>query len=114
MEIVANETMLRRYLANAFAVDAEKPVLIDKYLMGKEVEVDAVCDGERVFLPGIMELVERTGVHSGDSTSVYPPFSISEQVKATIADYTARLGLGIGIVGCSTSSSSWTRTSTSM
>ena len=99
MEIVANETMLRRYLANAFAVDAEKPVLIDKYLMGKEVEVDAVCDGERVFLPGIMELVERTGVHSGDSTSVYPPFSISEQVKATIADYTARLGLGIGIVG---------------
>ena len=99
MEIVANETMLRKYLGNAFAVDAEKPVLIDKYLMGKEVEVDAVCDGERVFLPGIMELVERTGVHSGDSTSVYPPFSISETVKATIADYTARLGLGIGIVG---------------
>ena len=99
MEIVANEAMLRKYLGNAFAVDAEKPVLIDKYLMGKEVEVDAVCDGERVFLPGIMELVERTGVHSGDSTSVYPPFSISETVKATIADYTARLGLGIGIVG---------------
>ncbi len=99
MEIVANETMLRKYLGNAFAVDAEKPVLIDNYLMGKEVEVDAVCDGERVFLPGIMELVERTGVHSGDSTSVYPPFSISETVKATIADYTARLGLGIGIVG---------------
>ena len=99
MEIVANETMLRRYLGNAFTVDAEKPVLIDKYLVGKEVEVDAVCDGERVFLPGIMELVERTGVHSGDSTSVYPPFSLSAAVKATILEDTTRLGLGIGIVG---------------
>ncbi len=99
MEIVANEAMLRRYLGNAFAVDAEKPVLIDKYLVGKEVEVDAVCDGERVFLPGIMELVERTGVHSGDSTSVYPPFSLSAAVKDTILEYTTRLGLGIGIVG---------------
>ena len=99
MEIVANETMLRRYLSNAFAVDAEKPVLIDKYLVGKEVEIDAVCDGEQVFLPGIMELVERTGVHSGDSTSVYPPFSLSAAVKATILEDTTRLGLGIGIVG---------------
>ena len=99
MEIVANETMLRKYLKTAVEVGEEKPVLIDKYLMGKEVEVDAVCDGTQVFLPGIMELVERTGVHSGDSTSVYPPFSISENVKQTIADYTARLGLGIGIVG---------------
>jgi carbamoyl-phosphate synthase large subunit len=66
---------------------------------GKEVEVDAVCDGESVFIPGIMELVERTGVHSGDSTSVYPPFSISKKVKDTIVDYTCRLGLGIGIRG---------------
>ena len=99
MEIVANETMLRRYLSNAFAVDAEKPVLIDKYLVGKEVEIDAVCDGEQVFLPGIMELVERTGIHSGDSMSVYPPFSLSDAVKATILEYTTRLGLGIGIVG---------------
>ena len=99
MEIVANEGMLRHYLKNAVEIGADKPVLVDKYLVGKEVEIDAVCDGKEVFLPGIMELVERTGVHSGDSTSVYPPFSISEKVKKTIADYTVRLGLGIGIVG---------------
>ncbi|MBO4474843.1 MAG: carbamoyl-phosphate synthase large subunit [Clostridiales bacterium] len=99
MEIVANETMLVKYLKNAVEVDEDKPVLIDKYLVGKEVEVDAICDGKEVFIPGIMELVERTGVHSGDSTSVYPPFSISDKVKETICDYTRRLGLGIGIVG---------------
>ncbi|MBO7424831.1 MAG: carbamoyl-phosphate synthase large subunit [Clostridiales bacterium] len=99
MEIVANETMLVKYLKNAVEVDEDKPVLIDKYLVGKEVEVDAICDGKEVFIPGIMELVERTGVHSGDSTSVYPPFSISDKVKETICDYTTRLGLGIGIVG---------------
>ena len=99
MEIVANETMLRKYLKNAVEVDEDKPVLIDKYVVGKEVEIDAICDGEEVFLPGIMELVERTGVHSGDSISVYPPFSISEKVKDTIADYTSRLGLKIGIKG---------------
>ena len=67
--------------------------------MGKEVEVDAICDGKDVFVPGIMELVERTGVHSGDSISVYPSFSISQKVKDTILDYTKKLGLGIGIVG---------------
>ncbi len=99
MEIVANEEMLRHYLKNAVEVDVDKPVLIDKYLVGKEVEVDAICDGKDVFVPGIMELVERTGVHSGDSTSVYPPFSISQKVKDIIIDYTIRLGLGIGIVG---------------
>ena len=99
MEIVANEQMLRHYLENAVEVNTEKPVLVDKYVSGKEVEVDAICDGKEVFIPGIMELVERTGVHSGDSTSVYPPFSISQNVKDTIIDYTTRLGLGIGIVG---------------
>ena len=99
MEIVANEKMLRHYLKNAVEVDRDKPVLIDKYIVGKEVEVDAICDGERVFLPGIMELVERTGVHSGDSTSVYPPFSISDKVKETILEYTTKLGLAIGIRG---------------
>ena len=99
MEIVANEESIRHYLKNAVEVDVDKPVLVDKYLLGKEVEVDAICDGEQVFVPGIMELVERTGVHSGDSNSVYPPFSISEKVKKTIIDYTTRLGLGIGIVG---------------
>ena len=91
MEIVANEEMLRHYLKTAVEVDEDRPVLVDKYIVGKEVEVDAICDGTDVFLPGIMELVERTGVHSGDSTSVYPPYSISEKVKETIADYTRSL-----------------------
>ena len=99
MEIVADEGALRRYLKNAVEVNEDKPVLIDKYIMGKEVEVDAICDGTDVLIPGVMELVERTGVHSGDSTSVYPPFSISEIVKDVISDYTRKLGLGIGIVG---------------
>ena len=99
MEIAANESMLLRYLEQAEAVDTERPVLVDKYIVGKEVEVDAVCDGKDVFLPGIMELVERTGVHSGDSISVFPPFSISEKVCEVIADYTRRLGLAIGIIG---------------
>ena len=99
MEIVAKREMLERYLKNAFAVDDTKPVLIDKYVVGKETEVDAICDGEQVFLPGIMELVERTGVHSGDSISVYPPFSLSQSVKNTIVEYTTKLGLGIGIRG---------------
>ena len=99
MEIVANEEMLRHYLKTAVEVDEDRPVLVDKYIVGKEVEVDAVCDGTDVFLPGIMELVERTGVHSGDSTSVYPPYSISEKVKETIWEYTKKLGVGIGIQG---------------
>jgi len=99
MEIVANEEMLRHYLKTAVEVDADKPVLVDKYIIGKEVEVDAICDGVDVFVPGIMELVERTGVHSGDSVSVYPAFTISQAVKDTILDYTKKLGLGIGIVG---------------
>ena len=99
MQIVADEPQLRRYLRTAVEIDEDKPVLVDKYISGKELEVDAICDGTDVFVPGIMELVERTGVHSGDSTSVYPPFSISQKVRDTIADYTTRLGLGIGIVG---------------
>ena len=99
MEIVANEEMLRRYLKSAVEIDADKPVLVDKYIQGKEVEVDAICDGRDVFVPGIMELVERTGVHSGDSISVYPPFSISDRVKGIILQYAKKLGLGIGIIG---------------
>jgi len=99
MQIVSKESDLRHYLKTAVEVDIDKPVLVDKYIRGKEVEVDAVCDGTSVFVPGIMELVERTGVHSGDSISVYPPFSISEKVKGTILTYTKKLGLGIGIVG---------------
>ena len=99
MEIVAKESDLRHYLKNAVEIDADKPVLVDKYLSGREVEVDAICDGRDVFVPGIMELVERTGVHSGDSISVYPPFSISDRVKGTILQYAKKLGLGIGIIG---------------
>ena len=99
MQIVAKEADLRSYLKTAEPIDEMRPVLVDHYIRGKEVEVDAVCDGERVFVPGIMELVERTGVHSGDSISVYPPYSLSANVKKTILDYTERLGLGIGIRG---------------
>ena len=99
MQIVANEEQLRSYLRTAVEIDEDRPVLVDKYIQGREVEVDAVCDGRDVFVPGIMELVERTGVHSGDSISVYPTFSISDKVKGTILTYTKKLGLGIGIVG---------------
>ncbi len=99
MRIVGNEEQLRHYLKTAVEIDEDKPVLVDKYIVGKEVEVDAICDGRNVFVPGIMELVERTGIHSGDSISVYPPFSISDKVKGTILQYAKALGLGIGIVG---------------
>ena len=99
MQIVAKEAALREYLKTAVEIDEDKPVMVDKYIRGKEVEVDAVCDGKRVFVPGIMELVERTGVHSGDSISVYPTYRISQKVKDTIIDYTEKLGLGIGIIG---------------
>ncbi len=99
MQIVAGEKQLRHYLKNAVEIDEDKPVLVDKYIIGKEVEVDAICDGTDVFVPGIMELVERTGIHSGDSISVYPPFSISDKVKGIILQYAKKLGLGIGIVG---------------
>ena len=99
MQIVAKEEYLRHYLKTAVEIDEDKPVLVDKYICGKEVEIDAICDGTDVFVPGIMELVERTGVHSGDSISVYPTFSISDKVKETILDYAKKLGLGIGIIG---------------
>ena len=99
MQIVANENQLRHYLKTAVEIDEDRPVLVDKYISGKEVEVDAICDGRDVFVPGIMELVERTGIHSGDSISVYPSFSISNKVKGTILTYAKKLGLGIGIIG---------------
>ena len=99
MQIVANEEQLRHYLKTAVEIDEDKPVLVDKYIIGKEVEVDAICDGQNVFVPGIMELVERTGIHSGDSISVYPTFSISDKVKGIILQYAKKLGLGIGIIG---------------
>ena len=99
MQIVADEEALRVYLTSAVEIDADKPVLVDKYIVGRELEVDAVCDGENVFVPGIMEHVERTGIHSGDSISVYPTFSVTEKAINTILDYTKKLGLGIGIIG---------------
>ena len=99
MQIVSNEEALRHYLQTAVEVNADSPVLVDRYIMGKELEVDAICDGEQVFVPGIMEHVEKTGIHSGDSISVYPTFSVSQAVKDQILDYTVRLGLRIGIVG---------------
>ena len=99
MQIVSNEESLRRYLQTAVEVNVDQPVLVDKYIMGKELEVDAVCDGKDVFVPGIMEHVEHTGIHSGDSISVYPTFSVSQKVKDTILEYTVKLGVEIGIVG---------------
>jgi carbamoyl-phosphate synthase large subunit len=99
MQLVGNEEQLRHYLRTAVEIDEDKPVLVDHYIQGKEVEVDAICDGHDVFVAGIMELVERTGIHSGDSISVYPSFSISDKVKGKILTYTKKLGLGIGIVG---------------
>ena len=99
MQLVGNEKQLRRYLREAVEIDEDRPVLVDHYIQGKEVEVDAICDGRDVFVAGIMELVERTGVHSGDSISVYPAYSISDKVKGKILTYTKQLGLAIGIVG---------------
>ncbi|MDD2268040.1 MAG: carbamoyl-phosphate synthase large subunit [Eubacteriales bacterium] len=99
MQIVSNEISLRKYLKSAVEVDVDQPVLVDKYIIGKELEVDAICDGKDVFVPGIMEHVEKTGIHSGDSISVYPTFSVSDEVKAKIIDCTVKLGIGIGIIG---------------
>lgn len=99
MQIVSNEQALRHYLQTAVEINVDQPVLVDKYIMGRELEVDAICDGTDVFIPGIMEHVEKTGIHSGDSISVYPTFSVSQSVKDKIIDYTIRLGKEIGIIG---------------
>ena len=99
MQIVRNDDQLRHYFKYAIVASEEHPVLVDKYIMGKELEVDAVCDGKEVLIPGIMEHVERTGVHSGDSISVYPSFSINDKVKEVIIDYTTKLGIGLGMEG---------------
>ncbi len=99
MQIVSNRKALEKYLKTAVEINIKQPVLVDKYIMGKELEVDAVCDGKDVFIPGIMEHVEKTGIHSGDSISIYPTFSVSQKAKQDIIDYTIKLGLGIGIKG---------------
>ena len=99
MEITHDEEELIFYLENAFAKDKKNPILIDKYLMGREIEVDAIADGENVLIPGIMEHLERAGVHSGDSVTMYPSQNISDEIKAKILDYTKKLALEIGIKG---------------
>ncbi|WP_066365126.1 carbamoyl-phosphate synthase large subunit [Neobacillus fumarioli] len=99
MEIVYREEELLHYMKNAVKVNPEHPVLIDRYLTGKEIEVDAVCDGQNVLIPGIMEHIERAGVHSGDSIAVYPPQTLSEAVKKTLVEYTVKMAKGLNIIG---------------
>ena len=99
MHIVYDEKVLKAKVKEAVAFDSEHPVLVDKYVVGQECEVDAVCDGENVFIPGIMEHIERTGVHSGDSMSVYPPYSLSQKVKDIIVDYTTKIGIKLNMIG---------------
>ncbi|RAK23299.1 carbamoyl-phosphate synthase large subunit [Anoxybacillus vitaminiphilus] len=99
MEIVYKEEELLHYMENAVKVNPQHPVLIDRYLIGKEIEVDAISDGETVFIPGIMEHIERAGVHSGDSIAVYPPQTLSENMKQKIVDYTIKLARGLRIIG---------------
>ena len=99
MEIVYDDAELAHYMTNAVKENSEHPILIDRYLTGKEVEVDAISDGETVVIPGIMEHIERAGVHSGDSIAVYPPQNITENQIATLVDYTERLAKGLNIIG---------------
>jgi carbamoyl-phosphate synthase large subunit len=99
MEIVYNETELKDYMVRAVKASPEHPVLIDRYMQGTEVEVDAIADGEDFLIPGIMEHIERAGVHSGDSIAVYPPQTLSPKVIDTIIDYTGRLSKGLKVKG---------------
>ena len=99
MEIVYNDEDLKKYMEKAVHINPEHPVLIDRYLIGKEIEVDAISDGENTFIPGIMEHIERAGVHSGDSISIYPPQSLSEKEIETLIDYTKKLAKGLKVKG---------------
>lgn len=99
MEIVYNESELAHYMENAVDASPEHPVLVDRYLTGKEVEVDAICDGETTVIPGIMEHIERAGVHSGDSIAVYPPQNLTEEQIEILVDYTTRLAKGLKVIG---------------
>ncbi len=99
MQIALNDKEIEEFMAIINRYTQEHPVLVDKYLQGKELEVDAVCDGENILIPGIMEHIERTGVHSGDSISVYPAPTVSETVKAKIADYSYRLAKALHVIG---------------
>ena len=99
MEIVYNDAELNHYMENAVDASPEHPVLVDRYLTGKEVEVDAICDGETTVIPGIMEHIERAGVHSGDSIAVYPPQNLTQEQIDTLVDYTMRLAKGLKVIG---------------
>ena len=99
MEIVENEADLRSYMRTAVKASPDHPVLVDSYIVGQECEVDAISDGQNVLIPGIMEHIERAGVHSGDSMAVYPPQTLSQKVQETIADYTKRLAIGLNCLG---------------
>ena len=99
MEIVHKEEELLHYMQNAVKINPEHPVLIDRYLTGKEIEVDAICDGKDVVIPGIMEHIERAGVHSGDSIAVYPPQSLSDEIKQKLITYTEKMAKGLNIIG---------------
>jgi len=99
MEIVHNANELERYMSNALELGSSHPVLVDKYLLGKEVEVDAVCDGETVLIPGIMEHIERAGVHSGDSIAIYPGLNLTFSETNTLVDCTVRIGLALKVKG---------------
>jgi len=99
MEIVHDDNELIRYMGGALDLGTKHPVLIDKYLEGKEVEIDAIADGERVLIPGIMEHIERAGVHSGDSMAVYPGLNLTESEVNTLVDYTVRIGLALQVKG---------------
>ena len=99
MQIAINEKDIEQYIGVINRIAQEHPILVDKYLQGKEVEVDAVCDGESILIPGIMEHIERAGIHSGDSVSVYPARSISAQIKRTIEEYTQRLARALHVIG---------------
>jgi carbamoyl-phosphate synthase large subunit len=99
MEITYNEKQLIQYLTEAFERDKKNPVLIDRYLAGREIEVDAICDGKDVYIPGIMEHLERAGVHSGDSISIYPPQHIEDNIKEQIMDVTKRISVALKVIG---------------
>ena len=99
MEITYNREQLIKYLSEAFEKDSKNPVLIDRYLAGREIEVDAICDGTDVYIPGIMEHLERAGVHSGDSISIYPPQHLTDDIKAQIMDVTKRISVALKVIG---------------
>ena len=99
MSIAVSDEDVEEYIGIINHIAQEHPILVDKYLMGKEIEVDAVCDGEDILIPGIMEHIERAGIHSGDSISVYPAQTISQRAKDTIAEYTRRLAKALHVVG---------------